>query len=205
MTEPCFDLELVTEQTVLTLEASQVLLAFEAPEPFVVEVSTGTDCCVIELEADGPVIELTQDETELEVVGDETVIEFEMGEPGPPGPPGSLLRYGEGAPDDSLGINGDSYIDELSGIFWERTAGAYVERLDLGAFVADAIAAHEDEENPHGAYTTPEEVAELIALRQQFFIGATGEEPAAVTGLPLLFFETGLTADPEDVVPSVIE
>lgn len=37
---------------------------------------------------------------------------------------------------------------------------------------------------------------------QQFYLQDT--EPAPVAGLPLLFFQTGQTADPDDVIPSVI-
>lgn len=41
-------------------------------------------------------------------------------------------------------------------------------------------------------------------VRQQLYLGPSASEPLAVPGLPLLFFETGLTGDPDDVVPSVI-
>ena len=41
---------------------------------------------------------------------------------------GTTFRYGPGAPADSLGGDGDSYLDTTAGIFYLRTTGAYVSQ-----------------------------------------------------------------------------
>lgn len=47
------------------------------------------------------------------------------GSPGPPGTPGSVWRNGTGAPAPSLGINGDYYLDDATGIVYTKVAGVY--------------------------------------------------------------------------------
>lgn len=184
MAEECLAVEVVAETTRIAVEQPGTTLeVVQEAGPMVLEVQAGEDCCVIELLAEGPTFELMDAADELVFEDYSTFFVFECGTQGPPGPAGSRVRYGEGPPDDALGANGDTYVNELTGAFYEKEAGEYALRLDL---------------------LTAAEVAAMVAGRQQFFLGASGAEPAPVAGLPILFFETGLTADPEDVIPSVI-
>jgi hypothetical protein len=41
------------------------------------------------------------------------------------GPAGSVLRNGSGVPSNSLGVNGDYYLDDATGNVYLRTAGTY--------------------------------------------------------------------------------
>jgi hypothetical protein len=45
-----------------------------------------------------------------------------VGPPGPPGTPGSVWRNGTGAPANSLGIDGDYYLDDTTDNVWLRSA-----------------------------------------------------------------------------------
>jgi hypothetical protein len=47
------------------------------------------------------------------------------GSPGPPGTPGSVWRNGTNPPDPSLGINGDYYLQNSTGIVFTKVAGVY--------------------------------------------------------------------------------
>ena len=47
------------------------------------------------------------------------------GATGPQGDPGAVWRNGSGAPADSLGINGDFYLDTSSGDVYEKASGVY--------------------------------------------------------------------------------
>jgi hypothetical protein len=47
------------------------------------------------------------------------------GAPGQPGLPGSVWRNGDGLPSNSLGINGDYYLDNLDGFVYKKIGGTY--------------------------------------------------------------------------------
>jgi hypothetical protein len=49
------------------------------------------------------------------------------GTPGPAGTPGSVWRNGSGIPSNSLGINGDYYLNNDNGFVFQKVAGAYVQ------------------------------------------------------------------------------
>lgn len=51
--------------------------------------------------------------------------------PGIQGPPGSTWRVGVGAPDNSVGIDGDFYINTVTGFFYQRQVSAYVSQGSL--------------------------------------------------------------------------
>lgn len=52
-------------------------------------------------------------------------IEGPPGAAGPAGAPGAVWRNGSGAPSDSLGIDGDFYLDDATGNVYERSSGTY--------------------------------------------------------------------------------
>lgn len=47
------------------------------------------------------------------------------GPTGPAGPAGSVLRNGNGVPSDSIGVNGDYYLNDLNGDVYVRESGTY--------------------------------------------------------------------------------
>lgn len=47
------------------------------------------------------------------------------GSPGAPGAPGSVWRTGSGAPSNSLGLNGDLYLDIVTGNVYQKISGTY--------------------------------------------------------------------------------
>lgn len=49
-----------------------------------------------------------------------------IGFTGATGAPGSVWRNGSGVPSNGLGINGDFYLDDSSGSYYEKIAGVYV-------------------------------------------------------------------------------
>jgi hypothetical protein len=51
--------------------------------------------------------------------------------PGPQGTPGSVWRNGSGVPSNSLGINGDYYLNNDDGFVYARIAGAYVYQATI--------------------------------------------------------------------------
>lgn len=51
---------------------------------------------------------------------------------GAPGMAGTVIRNGTGVPDNSLGVNGDYYLDTASGHFYYKSEGAYADILTLG-------------------------------------------------------------------------
>jgi len=50
------------------------------------------------------------------------------GTPGPPGTPGSVWRNGDNPPLNSLGINGDYYLDNLTGIVYKKISNVYQQQ-----------------------------------------------------------------------------
>jgi hypothetical protein len=77
-----------------------------------------------------------------------TATTFLTGPPGPQGPagdgtpgpagadgldgaPGSVIRNGSGAPDNSVGLDGDYYIDTLTGNLYYRTANIYLLKANF--------------------------------------------------------------------------
>lgn len=65
----------------------------------------------------------------------------EPGAPGQPGAAGSQLRYGHGVPDNSLGSDGDSYIDVDAKDQYLKTSGVYAFQLNLQGPPGDTSAA----------------------------------------------------------------
>lgn len=55
-----------------------------------------------------------------------------QGAPGPVGPQGSTWRTGTGAPANSLGVNGDYYLDDTTNNVWLKSAGTYSVVANLG-------------------------------------------------------------------------
>lgn len=64
-----------------------------------------------------------------------------MGDPGPQGPagaagaagaPGSVWRNGTGAPSNSLGINGDYYLDDATANVYQKSGGVYSVVANIG-------------------------------------------------------------------------
>jgi hypothetical protein len=46
---------------------------------------------------------------------------------------GGVLRFGEGAPSDSLGKNGDLWWDTANGRVYQREAGTYVQKVAISS------------------------------------------------------------------------
>jgi hypothetical protein len=63
--------------------------------------------------------------------------ELPIGPPGPTGPvgpagsPGSVWRSGNGAPSNSLGVNGDFYLDTSTGDVYQKISGAYNFQINI--------------------------------------------------------------------------
>jgi hypothetical protein len=53
------------------------------------------------------------------------------GDQGDPGAPGSVWRDGSGAPADSLGVDGDYYLDDATGAVYLKASGAYSQVADI--------------------------------------------------------------------------
>jgi hypothetical protein len=58
-----------------------------------------------------------------------------VGPAGPTGPPGSVWRTGSGAPANSLGVNGDYYLDSATDDVWLRSGGFYSVVSNIGGAV----------------------------------------------------------------------
>jgi len=58
-----------------------------------------------------------------------------IGPVGPPGQPGSQWHTGSGAPANSLGADGDYYLDDVTNNVWVRASGAYAVQANIGGAI----------------------------------------------------------------------
>ena len=60
------------------------------------------------------------------------------GAAGAAGSPGTIWRHGSGAPSNSLGVDGDFYVDTVTDFYYQRASGVYTQ---VGALKGDTGAA----------------------------------------------------------------
>ena len=49
------------------------------------------------------------------------------GAAGAAGSPGTTWRHGSGAPSNSLGVDGDFYVDTVTDFYYQRASGVYTQ------------------------------------------------------------------------------
>lgn len=78
------------------------------------------------------IVKVTEDKVTIKVTNETTkVVKIAEGPRGPAGATGGVWRSGHGLPSDTLGVDGDLYIDVDSGDVYQRVLGAYVFQLNI--------------------------------------------------------------------------